>query len=102
WLASFMLKGLSAAGRSYAAQIAKHADDKPKGPTKIHFGGKAASIPMSEVEILKKMRGGDSEIYLYPDAQHGFHCDERGSFHGASAKTAWQRAMDFLEKHLKK
>ena len=33
---------------------------------------------------------------------HGFHCDERGSFHDPSAKTAWQRAMDFLKKHLKK
>jgi dienelactone hydrolase len=35
-------------------------------------------------------------------AQHGFHCDERGSFHEASAKAAWQRAVDFLKKHLKK
>jgi carboxymethylenebutenolidase len=57
---------------------------------------------MSDVETIKKKRGGDSEIYVYPDAQHGFHCDERGSFHGASAKTAWQRATDFLKKHLKK
>ena len=31
-----------------------------------------------------------------------FHCDERGSFHAASAKTAWERTMDFLRKHLKK
>jgi carboxymethylenebutenolidase len=52
--------------------------------------------------MIKQKRGGDSEIFVYPDAQHGFHCDERGSFNEASAKTAWQRAMDFLKKHLKK
>src|SRR5262249_43016278 len=102
FLASCKLNGLSAAVCYYGGQIAKNADEKPKVPTQMHFGDKDASIPMSDVEIIKKKRGGDSEIYVYPDAQHGFHCDERGSFHGASAKAAWARAMDFLKKHLKK
>ena len=62
-----------------------------------HFGEKDASIPMTDVEMIKQKRGGDSEIFVYPDAQHGFHCDERGSFHEASAKTAWQRATDSLQ-----
>ena len=57
---------------------------------------------MTDVETIKKKRGRDSEIYVYAGAGHGFHCDERGSFHEASAKTAWQRAMDFLNKHVKK
>jgi carboxymethylenebutenolidase len=83
-------------------QIAKNADEKPKVPVQMHFGEKDASIPMTDVEMIKQKRGGDSEIFVYPDAQHGFHCDERGSFHEASAKTAWQRATDFLKKHLKK
>jgi len=102
FLAACKLNGLSAAVCYYGGQIAKNADEKPKVPTQMHFGDKDASIPMSDVEIIKKKRGGDSEIYVYPDAQHGFHCDERGSFHGASAKAAWARAMDFLKKHLKK
>jgi carboxymethylenebutenolidase len=71
-------------------------------PTMMHFGEKDASIPMTDVETVKKKRGGDAEIFVYPEAQHGFHCDERGSFHSESAKTAWQRTMDFLRKHLKK
>jgi carboxymethylenebutenolidase len=102
FLAACKLNGLSAAICYYGGQIAKNADEKPKVPTQMHFGEKDASIPMSDVEMIKKKRGGDSEIFVYPDAQHGFHCDERGSFHEASAKTAWQRAMDFLKKHLKK
>jgi len=102
FLAACKLNGLSAAICYYGGQIAKNADEKPKVPVQMHFGEKDASIPMSDVEMTKKKRGGDSEIYVYPDAQHGFHCDERGSFHEASAKTAWHRATDFLKKHLKK
>ncbi len=48
-------------------------------------------IPMSDVEIIKQKRGGDSEIYVYADAGHGFHCDERGSFHKGSADVAYER-----------
>jgi carboxymethylenebutenolidase len=102
FLSACKLNGLSAAVCYYGGQIAKNADEKPKVPTQMHFGDQDASIPMTDVEIIKSKRGGDSEIYVYPGAQHGFHCDERGSFHEASAKSAWQRAMDFLKKHLKK
>jgi carboxymethylenebutenolidase len=102
FLAACKLNGLSAAICYYGGQIAKNADEKPKVPTQMHFGDQDASIPMSDVDTIKKKRGGDTEIYVYTGAQHGFHCDERGSFHEASAKTAWPRAMDFLKKHLKK
>src|SRR5713226_4374107 len=102
YLAATRLDGLAAAVCFYGGQIVKHADNKPRCPTQMHFGDQDASIPMTDVETIKQKRGGDSEIYVYPGAGHGFHCDERGSFHEASAKTAWQRAMDFLKKHIKK
>jgi carboxymethylenebutenolidase len=102
FLSAAKLNGLSAAVCYYGGQIAKNADEKPKVPTMMHFGEKDASIPMTDVELIKQKRGGDAEIFVYADAQHGFHCDERGSFHDSSAKTAWQRTMDFLKKHLKK
>jgi len=56
---------------------------------------------MSDVDTIKQKRGGDCEIYVYPNAQHGFHCDERGSYNAEAAKLAWQRAMAFLAKHVK-
>ena len=102
FLSACKLSGLSAAVCYYGGQIAKNADEKPKVPTLMHFGDQDASIPMSDVEIIKKKRGGDCEIYVYPSAAHGFHCDERGSFHESSAKLAWQRSMEFLKKHMKK
>src|SRR5439155_21047813 len=101
-LATHKSNGHSAAVCYNAGQIANNADERPKVPTQMHFGDQDASIPMTDVEPIKKKRGGDSEIYVYAGAGHGFHCDERGSFHEASAKTAWQRAMDFLNKHVKK
>ena len=69
FLAACRLTGLSAAVCYYGGQIAKNADEKPKVPTLMHFGDKDASIPMSDVEIVKKKRGGDSEIHVYPDAR---------------------------------
>ena len=102
FLAACRLSGLAAAVCYYGGQIAKNDDEKPKVPTLMHFGDQDASIPMSDVETIKKKRGGDTEIHVYPGAQHGFHCDERGSYHEASARLAWQRSMEFLKKHLKR
>jgi carboxymethylenebutenolidase len=101
FLAACRLSGLAAAVCYYGGQIAKNADEKPKIPTLMHFGDKDASIPMSDVELIKSKRAGDCEIHVYTDAAHGFHCDERGSFHEPSAKLAWQRTMEFLKKYLK-
>ena len=100
FLAACRLTGLHAAVCYYGGQIARFADEKPRVPTLLHFGEKDASIPMSDVEAIKKKRGQDCDIYVYPEAQHGFHCDERGSYHEPSAKLAWQRTLQFMRKHL--
>jgi carboxymethylenebutenolidase len=102
FLAASKLSGLSCAVSFYGGQIAKNADEKPKIPVQMHFGEKDASIPMSDVDLIKQKRGGDCEIFVYPDAQHGFNCEERGSYNEAAAKLGRQRAMDFMAKHLKK
>ena len=101
FLAACRLSGLSAAVCYYGGAIAKFADEQEKCPTMMHFGETDAAIPMTDVEMIKKKHPKD-EIFTYPIAGHGFHCDERGSFHEASAKLAWQRSMDFLTKHMKK
>jgi carboxymethylenebutenolidase len=101
FMAATRLSGLKAAVGYYGGYIAKVADEKPKIPVQLHFGEKDHGIPMSDVEIVKQKRGGDCEIHVYPEAGHGFHCDERGSFHSESSKVAWQRTRDFLAKHMK-
>ena len=41
------------------------------------------------------------ERHLYPGTQHGFNNDTTPRFAAAAAKLAWQRTIDFLNKHLR-
>jgi carboxymethylenebutenolidase len=100
YAAATKLSGLSAAIGYYGGAIARFADDKPKVPTQLHFGEKDAGIPLSDVETIKAKRP-DVEVFVYPGAQHGFHCDERASYDKASADIAWPRSMAFFAAHLK-
>ena len=100
YAAATKLSGLAAAVGYYGGAIVRFADDKPKVPTQLHFGEKDAGIPLTDVETIKAKQP-DVEIFIYPGAQHGFHCDERASYDKASADVAWPRSMAFFAKHLK-
>ena len=100
FLAACRLNGLKASVAYYGGQIVKFADEKPKCPVQMHFGEKDAGIPLSDVESVKQKQP-QAEVYVYPDAQHGFHCDERASFQKEASTQAWQRSMEFLAKHMK-
>jgi carboxymethylenebutenolidase len=100
FLAACRLNGLKASVAYYGGQIAKFSDEKPKCPVQLHFGEKDAGIPLSDVEIVKQKQP-QAEVYVYPEAQHGFHCDERASFQKEASTLAWQRTLEFLAKHMK-
>lgn len=76
--------------------------DKVTKPIMFHFGELDKGIPMSDVEQVQKAMQGkkDTTVFVYPGADHGFHCDQRGSYHAASAAKAWGRTMEFFGKHL--
>ncbi len=61
-----------------------------------YFGGQDAMIPQDQVatvrEALEKA-GGDHEVVVYPEADHGFNCDKRASFNADAAKDAWARTV---------
>jgi carboxymethylenebutenolidase len=101
YAAATKLTGLSAAVGYYGGAVVRFADDKPQVPTQLHFGEKDAGIPLSDVETIKSKRP-EVEIFIYPGAQHGFHCDERPSYDKASSDVAWPRSLAFFAKHLKK
>jgi len=100
FLAACRLSGLSAAVCYYGGGIARFAGETPKCPTQMHFGRKDAHIPMTAVDEIKAKRP-ECEVYVYDEADHGFHCDERGSYHAESAKIAWGRTTAFLAKNMK-
>jgi carboxymethylenebutenolidase len=100
YAAATKLTGLSAAVGYYGGAVVRFADDKPKVPTQLHFGEQDHGIPLTDVETIKAKQPG-VEVYVYPGAQHGFHCDERASYDKASADIAWPRSLEFFATHLK-
>ena len=89
------LEGLASSVCYYGGFIAKMADQKPKVPTLMHFGALDAHIPLSDVEIIRQKRP-DCDIHVYQGADHGFHCDERGSYNKDAATLAWHRSLDWI------
>jgi carboxymethylenebutenolidase len=72
---------------------------KPKVPTALHFGDRDAHIPIDQVKAVADLHP-EVEVHVYA-ADHGFHCDERGSYDAAAAKQAYARTLEFFGKHLK-
>lgn len=67
------------------------------------YGDQDKSIPVDEVEQLREAASSAavaSEIVRYPEADHGFHCDARASYHAPSADDAWRRTLDWFGRHL--
>jgi carboxymethylenebutenolidase len=100
YAAATKLSGLRAAIGYYGGAIVRFAGDKPGVPTQLHFGERDSGIPLDDVETIRGQRP-EVEILVYPGAQHGFGCDERGSYDKPSADLAWRRSLDFFAKHLK-
>lgn len=100
FLAACRLPGFAASVSFYGGQIGKFADEKPKCPMQMHFGEKDEGIPMDVVAEIKNKQT-QAEIYTYPDAPHGFSCDERASYRKDASDLAWQRTYAFLTANMK-
>lgn len=100
FLAATRLPGIAASVSFYGGSIVKFADEKLKCPMQMHFGEKDEGIPMSVVDEVKAKQP-QAEVYVYPDAPHGFYCDERASYRKESGDLAWSRTQEFFSKHMK-
>jgi len=83
----------------YGGRITQVLDKTPKCPMLYHFGGKDAHIPATDIEQIKAV-DTTGTFYVYPDADHGFNCDQRASFNADAARLAYSRTLAFLEQHL--
>ena len=104
---------LSAASVYYGGRILVPFGDGPapidltnqiKIPVMGNFGGQDENpTPDDVAQIEAKLReaGVTYDFKTYPDAGHGFNCDERGSYHEASAKDALDRTLGWFNQHLK-
>ena len=54
-----------------------------------------------QIEAALKREGKQFELYTYPQAGHGFFCDQRpGSYNAEAAADAWQKTLAFFKRHL--
>ena len=75
-----------------------------KAPWMGLFGGLDKGIPMDQVDALEEaMAENDqtTEVIVYEEADHGFHCDDRTNvFNAEAAQDAAEKALEFFREHL--
>jgi carboxymethylenebutenolidase len=67
------------------------------------FGEQDPTIPLEDIAALRSAVAespAKTELICYPEAGHGFNCDERSTFVPSAAADAWQRALAFLDAQL--
>ncbi len=67
------------------------------------FGGQDAMIPATQVGAIRSAltkSGVRHHIEVYPDAGHGFFCDQRPSYDAAAAADAWRRVRELFAREL--
>jgi carboxymethylenebutenolidase len=91
--------GVDAAVSYYGRHTATWLELEPQCPVMYHFGGLDPLIPLETVHAIQEGRPNGT-FFLYPEAGHGFNCDERHEYHAASAALALRRTLEFFEEHL--
>ncbi len=94
WIAACRLD-MQAAVAYYGGGIIDYNEEELKCPTIAHFGREDASIPMADVEAIEAAHPS-AEIFVY-EADHGFHCDQRGQFNPRAANIASMRTIRLFD-----
>jgi len=100
WRAASLVHGVSAAVPYYGGGSTSEEERarQPKCPVLAHYAVQDHWIPMDTVEAFKQAQPG-VEVQVY-NADHGFNCNQRGSWHAPSAELALERTLAFFAKHL--
>ncbi len=98
WVASARLPGFAGAVPYYGGGMTEAIAEMPKCPVMAHFGERDSMIPVTGVKALAAAHPA-AQVFLYP-ADHGFNCDQRGSYDAASARLARERTLAFLRQHI--
>ncbi len=99
WVAACRLAGVAAAVGYYGAGVYELRGERPRCPTMLHFGADDASIPLDEVEAVRRAHSG-VPVFVYEGAGHGFNCDLRSSYNADAASLARQRTLALLSDSL--
>ncbi|HET9146721.1 MAG TPA: dienelactone hydrolase family protein [Acetobacteraceae bacterium] len=100
WWGATRSKSFKAASGWYGGGIAASRDARPNCPVELHFGTEDKSIPLSDVEAIRKAHP-EIPIYVYQGAGHGFGCEDRPSFDPRANEIAEHRSLAFFAEHLR-
>ena len=98
YLAACQLSGVSAASCYYGGGVLAVKDQSPRTPTIMHFGERDQHIPLTGVREFETLHP-DLPVFIYA-ADHGFNCDERGSYDAPSATLARARTLELFKQHV--
>jgi carboxymethylenebutenolidase len=97
------LPDLAAAVPFYGTQ--PRAEDVPriKAPLLIHYAqnDERVNAGWPAFEAALKANKVSYTMHMYEGAQHGFNNDTTPRYDAAAAKVAWQRTLDFFNRHLR-
>ena len=94
---------LAAAVPFYGSQAAASDVPKIKAPLLIHYASDDERINKGWPAFEEALKANKARyaMHMYPNTQHGFHNDTPPRYDEAAAKLAWQRTVDFFNKHLR-
>lgn len=98
WLAASRLNGLACAVAYYGGGLPDFADEDPMCPVMFHFAERDKRPNLEQAKAIAGKHPSQT-AYFYP-ADHGFNCDQRGSWNAESAGLARERTLAFFHKHI--
>jgi carboxymethylenebutenolidase len=98
WMSAARLPGFACAVPYYGGGMLEAVGEQPRCPVLCHFGERDQHIPVSGVRDFAAAQP-TVEVFVYP-ADHGFNCDQRGSWDAAAASLARGRSLAFLRRHV--
>jgi carboxymethylenebutenolidase len=98
WMSACRLPGFACAIPYYGGGMLEAVGETPRCPVLGHFGERDGNIPVDGVRKFAAAHPA-AQIHIYA-ADHGFNCDQRGSYDATAAALARDRSLAFLRQHV--
>ncbi len=98
WMSACRLSGFACAVAYYGGGMLGAIAETPKCPVMAHFGERDSGIPVNGVKHFASLHP-DVEVFIYA-ADHGFNCDQRGSYDASAAALARGRTLKHFRRYL--
>jgi carboxymethylenebutenolidase len=98
WMSACRLNGFACAACYYGGGMLGAIAETPQCPVMAHFGERDSGIPVDGVRGFAAAHS-DVEVFIYA-ADHGFNCDQRGSYDATAAALARERTLKHFRRYI--